>query len=207
MVLSREVSAARYSGEGLLGYNGGLSVEVNALLEKISKDFPFLLQLGVSYTTFDPGKSDAARRIFINNATNGDPEEKGWRWDYRFDFLYKVSWFKLKRFYIHFGPRYTKFTGNFKYIGGNEDFEIVSNHWGLGTGMKAYFKINKKVDFVMTAGVDYFFESEMNGHDTTYDPDGEDINAREDYTYSDADEAISQPKIEVRALIGFNYNF
>jgi hypothetical protein len=30
-----------------------------------------------------------------------------------------------------FGPRYSTFNGNFKYVGGNEDFDIKSKQWGV----------------------------------------------------------------------------
>ena len=46
----------------------------------------------------------------------------------------------------------------------------------------------------------------MTGHDTTYSPDGTNINPRHNYTYDDADEAINNPKFEINGLIGLNYN-
>ena len=42
----------------------------------------------------------------------------------------------------------------------------------------------------------------MNGHDTTYNPNDENVNPRKDYDYGDADEAVNQPKLEVRAMAG-----
>ena len=38
---------------------------------------------------------------------------------------------KLSHAYVFAGPRYGSFTGNFKFIGGNEDFDVTSSHWGL----------------------------------------------------------------------------
>ncbi len=99
------------------------------------------------------------------------------------------------------------FTANFNFIGGNEDFDITSNQWGIGFGLKSYFEISHSFDFVASAGFDYYFDSELSGHDTRYNPDGEDINARNDYTYSDADGAINNPDFQLRLMVGINYHF
>lgn len=157
--------------------------------------------------TSDPGSSPDARRIFINNATNGTPEKQGWFWEYRFDFMYRVNWLSLQRLYLFAGPRYETFTGNFKYIGGNEDFDVTTNQWGIGTGLQGFFSISPTLDFTLSAGVDYYFSSMLKGHDTEYFPDGEDVNPREDYTYSDADKAINQPGILLQLMIGISYKF
>jgi len=42
----------------------------------------------------------------------------------------------------------------------------------------------------------------MHGHDATYSPDNENVNAREDYKYADADRAVNQPVLEFRAMVG-----
>jgi hypothetical protein len=57
----------------------------------------------------------------------------------------------------------------------------------------------------LTIGGDYFFDAKLQGHDTAYLPDGENVNPRDDFTYKDADKAINQPKIEFRLMIGFSY--
>ncbi len=44
-------------------------------------------------------------------------------------------------------------------------------------------------------------------HDTSYSPDDENINPREDNTYEDADNSVNQPKILPRVMFGFNYGF
>jgi hypothetical protein len=84
------------------------------------------LRFGVGYTSLDPGSSSDARRIFINNATNGVPEEKGKAFDYRLDFLWETSLLNLEDSYIVFRPRYSSFRANFKYVGSNEDFDVTS---------------------------------------------------------------------------------
>ncbi|RLD84671.1 MAG: hypothetical protein DRJ07_04635 [Bacteroidetes bacterium] len=69
-----------------------------------------------------------------------------------------------------------------------------------------------KIDLVVSAGIDYYFPSTLSGHDTSYSPDDQNINTRNDnenndepFTYSDADAAINQPKIMPRLMIGINY--
>jgi len=61
-----------------------------------------------------------ARKVFINEATNGTPEKSGYTWDFGFNFLIPVHPFGMQEPYLYFGVRRTMFTGSFKYIGGNE---------------------------------------------------------------------------------------
>jgi hypothetical protein len=196
-----------FSGEFIAGYNGGLGFQLNLVTANFARQFPMNLQLGLAYSSMNPGNAADARKIFINDATNGDPEKSGWMWDARFDFLYQVKWLSLQRAYVYGGPRYAMFTANFNFIGGNEDFDITSNQWGLGLGIKAYFAMGTRFDFVTSAGFDYYFASELSGHDTRYNPDGENVNARNDYTFDDADNAINNPTFQLRLLVGLNYHF
>ena len=200
-------NASNLSTDILVGYNSGLGIQVNGMVSDFAKGFPMNLSLGVGYTSLNPGNAADARRIFINDATNGDPEKSGSRWDLRMDFHYKVDWLALQRGYLYGGLRYTSFTGNFKFIGGNEDFDITSNHWGLGIGAKAFFEMGSQFDLVVSTGFDYFFASTLSGHDTSYSPDGENVNPRRDYTYDTADNAINQPKLEYLLMLGINYRF
>ena len=38
-------------------------------------------------------------------------------------------------------------------------------------------------------------------------PDGQNVNDRKNFTFADADEAINQPKHNVKAMAGLSYNF
>ena len=73
------------------GYNRGLGFQANFTALKPIESLPMHLRVGIGYTTLDPGNSSDARRIFINNATNGVPEKKGKAFD------------NLKDAYSHFG--------------------------------------------------------------------------------------------------------
>ena len=190
-----------------MGYNAGVGAEGWGLLSNFAQGFPLALRLGISRTAVQPGSAWDARRIFINDATNGDPEKKGRTWGIKFDLLAPVSLFSLQRAYAYGGVRHAAFTGNFRFVGGNEDFDIKSNHWGLGAGLESYFAMSSRVDFVVNGGLDYFFSGTLSGHDTAYSPDGEDVNPRNDYTYSDADAAVAQPKWEPALMLGFAYRF
>lgn len=195
------------------GYNRGFSMAADFTVYDFISDFPFELRLGVGYTFMNPGNATDARRIFINNATNGVPEKKGRSLDVRLDFLMHQSLLNIKTTYIVFGPRFSTFKGNFKFVGGNEDFDVTSRQWGLGIGAESHFKMAQRLKLVMALGIDYYFPSTLKGHDTSYSPDDDNVNPRDDiengdvpFTYKDADKAIKQPRFMPRATLGINYS-
>jgi hypothetical protein len=194
------------------GYNGGFGIQANLMLIDIAADFPFNIRIGAGYSVFNPGIAADARRIFINNATNGVPEKGGSAFDYRLDMLLKRSIFGVSQSYLILGPRYSSFKGNFKYIGGNEDFDVTSKQWGIGTGFENHFSVSDRVEIVFSAGLDYYFPNTLKGHDTSYSPDNDNINPRDDnqngdieFVYKDSDKAINQPKFVPRAMIGLSF--
>jgi hypothetical protein len=202
-----KVNAVELSSGIMFGYSGGTSFQVDGMVGNFAEGFPMKMQLAIVYSRLNPGNSLDARRVFINDNTNGDPEKTGSKWDFRLDFLYQVHWLNLKELYVYGGPRYSMFNAHYDFIGGNEVFDIGTDQWGWGLGVKADFPISHKLDFVVSTGADYYFNSTISGHDTSYSPDGEDVNARNDYDYDDADDAINQPKFQLRLLIGVNYHF
>ncbi len=183
-----------------LGYNGGPGALVYAELSNVAENFPFSMRVAAGRFWRNPGNADSARKIFINDATNGVPEDHGHFWEFDFDLVYRTQKFKL-----YFGPRYAMFVGNFKFVGGNEDFDVKSDPWGIGGGAEQYYRINRKLSLTLGAGINYFFKSRLYAHDTSYDPDGEIINGRHDYTYEDADRAINQPRLEFKFVMGLRY--
>ena len=196
----------------LAGYNRGFGAQLNATVFKPIESIPASFRVGVGYTSLDPGSSSDARRVFINNATNGVPESKAKSFDYRLDVLWPIALFSTAKSYMHVGPRYSSYRANFKYIGGNEDFDVTSRQFGLGLGVESHFKINQRLDLVVLAGADYFFDNTLKGHDTSYSPDNDNVNPRNDnqnndalFEYSDADKAIKQPQIMPRFMVGVNY--
>ena len=193
----------------LTGYNRGYGIQGNFTLHRSASQLPFDLRVGVGYTFLNPGKAMDARRIFINNNTNGTPEKSGRSIDYRLDFLFPKSIFGLKQSYIVLGPRGASFKGNFQYIGGNEDFDVISHQWGLGGGIESHLDMARNLAFVISVGLDYYLPGTLHGHDTSYSPDGDNVNPRNDnenndtpFTYKDANEAIYQPAFMPYAMIG-----
>jgi hypothetical protein len=199
--------AADYRTGLNLGYYGGRGWDLYAATHNFARGFPLAIRLNFGYSTFDPGNANDARRIFINNNTGGTIEENGSITRLSLDFLYPIELMKLPETYVYFGPRYAGFKGNFKFIGDNEDFDVTSTHWGVGLGLESGFPISKRINLVISAGFDYYGSSTLYGHDTSYSPNGEDSNPRENYNYSDADTAINQPGIEPRLMLGFSYLF
>ena len=189
------------------GYNGGFGLQLSGTISNFAKNFPLSARFGIGYTSTNPGKPADARKIFINNATNGIPEKAGSIWDFRMDLLYNIKLFSMQKSFLFAGVRYSMFTANFKFIGGNEFFDITSDQWGVGGGLESYFALGSNLDLVIHAGADYYFSGTITGHDTAYSPDGENINPREDYTYEDADDSVNQPKILPRVMVGFSYGF
>lgn len=194
-----------FSGGIVFGYNGGFSTQINGTVSGFNTGFPLAFRFGIGYTSVDPGNPLDARKVFINNAENGIPEEAGWFWDYRFDMMIPIKVFS--RSYIFAGPRFSRFTGNFKYVGGNEDFDITSSQWGIGGGLESQFHLGSNIFLVINSGADFFFSSTLYGHDTSYSPANENVNPREDYTFGDADDAVNQPELQPRFLVGINYGF
>lgn len=194
------------------GYNRGLGFNANFSALKPIESLPIDFRIGIGYTSLDPGNSADARRIFINNATNGVPEEKAKSFDYRLDFMWETNLLNQEESYIVFGPRYSSFTANFNYIGGNEDFDVISKQFGLGIGAETQFKISDRFNLVAAVGLDYFFNNTLKGHDTSYSPDNDNVNPRNDnenndaqFTFSDANKAIKQPSLMPRVLLGVVY--
>lgn len=195
----------KFYGGVVLGYNGGFGGQLNVSMTSFQSGFPLSIRFGFGYTNVDPGRPADARKIFINDATNGTPEENGYIWDLRLDLMIPVN--LLYNSNVYLGPRYSMFTGNFNFVDGNENFDITSNQFGLGAGFLTQLLLVPNLYLVLDGGADYFFQSTLKGHDTAYSPDGDDVNPRQNYTYDDADKAVNQPKILGRFMIGINYGF
>ncbi|MCB2230333.1 hypothetical protein KQH82_06435 [bacterium] len=195
------------TGQLITGYNGGTGVHASFTFNNFAEGFPFSLRAGVGHSWVAPGDAVAARRIFIDQNTNGEPRSKAKVWDVRLDVMYPVQLFNLKHTSAFGGPRHTAYEAYFEYIGGNETFDVISKSWGVGGGLETSFPVSPRVSMIVVAGADYFFRSELSGHDTYYRPDGDDLNAKESFTYDDADKAVEQPDFETRIMFGVSYQF
>ena len=92
--------AAEFRAGVVAGYTGGVGVGMNASVSDFAEGFPMALRIGVGYTSREPGNAADARRIFINDATNGTPEENGWMWDYRLDLMYQFGWRSVEKLFV-----------------------------------------------------------------------------------------------------------
>jgi hypothetical protein len=201
---------SKYSIGIKAGYNSGFNSQLSFTALNFIQDTSLHMRLEVGFTNLNPGNAADSRRIFINNATNGTPEKIGRSIDYRLDLLIPFDF--LSDSFIKVGPRFSNFKGNFKYVGGNEDFDITSKQWGFGGGIGNFFKINEKLNFEVNLGFDYFLKNTLVGHDTSYRVDNENINPRNDnendnnaFTFEDADKAVNQPEYMPHISIGVNY--
>jgi hypothetical protein len=207
-LLGRPAKRTDYLLGGKLGYFNGIGGIAELTVSRRSFSFPLAFHFGVGYfQQEDPGSAVAARRIFINDNTGGNDniKEYGQNWLFTLDVslpVYKKSDFVVR---AYGGARYVKYTAHFDYQGGNEAFDVSSNPWGVGLGlrMELPFSINYRVG--LDLGFDYYIPNTLEGHGNFYNPTNEDDNPRDDYTYSDADDAVEQPKYSPKVVLYIQY--
>jgi len=184
-----------------IGYYNGPGFSLYITSDSIpSKKTTGRFSLGISFPY--PGNPVLARKVFINDATNGIPHGKGRSYNFGFDLIKKLRLKIYPKSKFFFGIRYSMFRAMFKYTGGNEEFTITSNNFGIGVGTDYYFKLTRKRSLKISTGIDYFFKARIHGHDTTYYPDNQNINPRRSYGFSDADSSVNQPDIEFKIVFG-----
>jgi hypothetical protein len=204
-LLASPLHAADVSLGVATGYKGGLGFAGSATLANFARGFPLAIELTINHVRMEPGSPEKARKIFINDATDGTPEKMGYAWDVQLDFLHRVKMLETRDAFVYVGVRHSMFTANFKFVGGNEFFDIQTDQWGIGAGVKAVFPMASRVGFTVKLGLEHYFASTLYGHDTTYGPDGVTISGRNNYTYADADEAINQPKFNIVGMLGVSF--
>ncbi len=121
------------------------------------------------------------------------------------EFLYNLRLSGLKAMYLYAGGRYSAFDGLFHYVGANEEFDVTSTQWGISLGARTLFAMSNRVSLMLSGGVVGYFKGALHGHDTTYNPDDQNVNPKEDFKYKDAAAVISTPRFQPEVLIGINY--
>lgn len=202
---ARPAAAPHKSAAFEFGATTGFGARADLTLHDFTRDLPLSLRVGVGYAGRDAGDPLAARRVFINNNTNGTPTETGHSWQLRLDLVRPVGHLGRAPLNLGLGLRKAFFTGTFDYIGGNEDFDVTCRPWGLGVGLDTGFAVGRNSSFTLAAGLDRYFGATLEGHDTAYNPDGTIVNQQEDYAWADADEAINQPRWELTAVMGLRW--
>ena len=81
------------------GYTNGFGVQGNLMVSNFAQDFPLAVRFGLGYSTWDPGDAWAARRIFINDNTNGLPQKSGSDWNLRLDLLYHIHFLSMNFYF------------------------------------------------------------------------------------------------------------
>lgn len=206
LLVAMQAGEPGFAGElaaGLtLGTEAGFGAHAQGTLRNFTRDFPLSARFSLGYHRAGAGDPLAARSVFINDNTNGTPEDSARYFQARFDLMFPVLRLGVQPVYLFGGPRLARYSAEFIYVGGNEDFEVVSNPWGVGVGLETLFAINDRSDFLIQVGIDHFLAADLSGHDTTYAPDGTDLNPRDGYDYDAADEAVDQPRTEILVMAG-----
>ncbi len=104
--------ASDFSATVLTGYKGGLGITVSGTASDFAAGFPLSFELTLGYTSLDPGNAEQARGIFINDATNGTPQKKGYMWEMHLDFLHRVKVFGIRDTCLYAGIRRSMFTAS-----------------------------------------------------------------------------------------------
>jgi len=198
---------SNYSGVLTAGYRSGPGLEALVVADHVLGRTPLRVRLGLRYAAVGAGRAMDARHVFINDNTNGTPEESAHTFGLKLDLLYPVHLFGQSHLYAFGGLRRAWYTADYRFVNGNEDFEVTSNHWGLGGGLEKRYPVSPRVALTLAVGLDYYFPSAIYGHDTTYFPDGTSVNGRPGYTYADADNAVGQPKLDPQVTLGFELRF
>lgn len=191
-----------------VGFNSDMGVYMGLRLDDFSTSTPisFTARGGYIYQK-DPGDATEARKIFINDNGGGNIEKYGESYNIALEVGY--TWLQNKNFSLDLSVAgiLDYYNANFAYIGDNEAFTVKTSAYGLGGGITLKVPITSTNNyFVIKTGMEYYFKSTIEAHGTyTYTPDETDDNPRDDYTYSDADEVINQPEMNVYVLLGVIY--
>lgn len=197
------LSAGYYDGPSVAGTFG-----LGDLFEKV----PLGAEVSLGYSWTDKGDAILARHVFINDATTGDEDvqSSGGVLDLAINATYPLNQtYGPVKFFVFAGPRFAHYDVRHEYVGGNEDFDIVSNVWGLGGGLRGLLPLGKNFNAILQLGLDYYPRGSIYGHDATYYPNNSNINARTEngytFNYDDAARATTVPHIRPRVMVGIQF--
>lgn len=191
-----------------IGYGQDLEFSMAIRVEDSSMDYPLFIQGRGGYIfQMDPGNAEDARKIFINDNQGGSIQEYGESIFLAMDLGYKLTNRENISLEITLSGLWNHYRAHFAYIGNNEAFTVKTSPLGIGAG------INLRLPFsgtgsslILKGGAEYYPKTKIDAHGTYYyNPDSQDDNARNNYTYQDADEAINQPETRFFVQIGILY--
>jgi hypothetical protein len=206
--ISAKESSPRFWLGPIAGYSNGFGGGAELTLMKLTPAFPLSLHFSATYFyQFDPGVAIDARKIFINDATGGNDNifEYGSNVFLRLDFSYPLYNKKGIILNAFLGIANARHLAHFDYQGGNEAFDVTTNPFGFGLGVRGYLFVSKSIILNLTAGLEYFLPDRITAHGNFYNPNGQDDNPRNDYTYASADNAIYQPTFNPRILVSLGF--
>ena len=117
------------------GYYNGPSVSGTIGFNDIFEKVPLGLELGLGYSWTPTGDPTLACQVFINQNQNNNHEHinSGGVLDLGLNATYPlVQTYKSAKFGLFAGPRLARWAVRHEYVGGNEDFDVISWVWGLG---------------------------------------------------------------------------
>ncbi len=194
------------SQELAVGYYDNLGITLGLRIDE--QDFPVFAQgrIGTTYQ-MDPGNADDARLIFINGNQGGSVEEYGQSFLFALDLGWKAYSRDSMRLELVVSGLVNRYNANFAYIGDNEDFTVKTTAFGFGLGGNLRILLSeRRSSLIVKCGMEFFPDTKFEAHGTYYyNPDNEDDNPREDYTYEDADKAVNQPGFRPYVMVGIVY--
>jgi hypothetical protein len=205
LIAATAAEGAELSATGLLGYQQGFGIRATGEASGLVEGAPLGLSFSVAYVFMDPGDPAAARSIFINDATNGTPETSGQSWTIGLNAIWYFRVPGVENLGVVLGPRFSAFSGRFRYVGGNEDFNVTTDEWGIGTGVQCSVPLSPHWGIALSAGFDWYPWATLYGHDTSYSTSGVTVNGRNGYAWTDANAAVNQPQYVPSILIGVSW--
>jgi hypothetical protein len=194
------------------GYYDGASVAGTVGFDNIFEKVPLGLELELGYSWSGLGDAIPACQVFINqNQNNSEHTSSGGTLDLGLNATYPLpKEIGPVKFWVFAGPRFARWDARHEYINGNEDFDVVGKVWGLGGGLRGIMPLGKKFSALLQLGLDYYPRGSIYGHDATYYPDNNNVNARNNgagytYTYADAVNATAVPHLRPRVMLGFMF--
>ncbi|HVP65986.1 MAG TPA: hypothetical protein VMT17_01860 [Anaeromyxobacteraceae bacterium] len=198
--------AADLSVGAFAGYQNGFDLRALATAGNLIRSVPLGIDFGIGVTWLNAGDPTLAREVFVNDATDGTPQTSATVWDFQLDVIWFFHLNGLERTGVFLGPRFSMYSGDFHYVGGNEDFTVTSNNWGLGAGVRGAIPISRHWSAGVSLGLDWYPVITFYGHDTTYSSTGYSVNPKAGYDFQAAYAAINQPHWVPSLLIGVSWN-
>ena len=115
-------TAAEFTAGFELGHAAGTGGQLQLGVADFAVGFPGALRVSGSFAARDAGDPLAARHVFINDNTNGTPDETAAISVFSLDLVLPFTTFAGRPVQLYGGPRHARFKGTYEFIGGNEIF-------------------------------------------------------------------------------------